>query len=168
MKNLNDTKLYTYPIAMFLAKIAALIIFMTGLIGLPFSLIHLIRLASNEIASSLWGQILLTLTLFMSVLVGGIGMNNPPQVRVRRDGLVVEIFLLAQRFIPWHDIVEVTYHTYGLTRIPYAVVAVRSGLTVWHTLHAIIIGYAGKQVFIVHGHMLGYRELLDIIEHHLE
>ena len=164
----NDTKLYTYPRVFLLAKIAALLIFVTGLIGLPLSLLHLLRFASTGIARPLWDQVILALTLLVSFLVGGIGMNTPPEVRLQQDGLVVEVLLLSQRFIPWHDILEIRYHTYGLTRIPYAVVVVRSGLTIWHALHATIVGYAGKHVFIIHGHMKGYPELLETIEHHLE
>lgn len=159
---------YTYPPIYSLGKVVALVIFIVGLIGLPWSLAQLLRLNFIEMSQSLWVEVILVLGFLFAFAGAGIGTNNPPEIRVQPDGLIVEVFLVAHRFIPWRHIVDIRHRTLGLSRIPYADVVVRSGLTLWHAIYALMIGYPGKQAFFIHQDIQGYLELLDTIQHHLE
>lgn len=158
---------YTYPPIYTLGKVVAFVIFIVGLIGLPWSLVQLL-LNFIEMSKSFWVQVILVLGFLFAFAGGGIGANNPPEIRVQSDELIVEVFLLAHRFIPWRHIVDIRHRSLGLSRIPYADVVVRSGLTLWHAIYALMIGYPGKQAFFIHQDIQGYLQLLETIEHHLK
>lgn len=168
MKVSDRKQSYTYPPIYSLGKVVALVIFIVGLIGLPWSLVQLLRINFTEMSKSFWVQVILVLGFLFAFAGGGIGANNPPEIRVQPDGLVVEVFLLAHRFIPWCHIVDTCHRSLGLSRIPYADVVVRSGLTLWHAIYALMIGYPGKQAFFIHQDIQGYLQLLETIEHHLK
>lgn len=106
---------------------------------------------------------------WVPLILGAMLLTLHTEVIVTTRGIKVRVFIFRWIFIPWEDILDVTVPSIPVYNDPnlWCFIRVRK-LTLFHRLVSLNWRTGSDPVLIISKYMDGYRELIKIIEEHVE